>query len=162
MAKKIGSIQVGPSTVTQQGVLNPAYAQLYQTGSTTSYVRPGQALTSSAITTDGSIKSATIVGNLQQSEIKTGFNYQSYVQGLEGTRAASRINKLRVNGNLIDSVISSTYRPGTGNEYGAAGSVAGPGAITGRINGAAVSTGSPTALHNYGSGVFARYKRGHI
>lgn len=162
VAKKIGSLQVGPSTVTQQGVLNPAYAQLYQTGATTSYTRPGQALTSSAVTTNGSIKSATIVGDLQQSEIKTGFDYQSFLQGLEGTRQSSRIRNLRVNGNLIDSVISSTTRPGFGQLYGAPGTVEGQGLIRGRINGAAIATGSPTALHNYGTGVFARYKLGHI
>ncbi|HEU5116500.1 MAG TPA: hypothetical protein VFT74_07480 [Isosphaeraceae bacterium] len=159
VAKQIGSIEVGPSAVDQQGVLNPAYAQLYRQGYPTNYVRPAQALTSSAITTNGSIRSATIVGNLQQSEIKTGFDYQSYLQGLQGTRQASSIHKLRVNGNLIDSAISSTYRAGVGREYGAAGSVAGPGSISGRINGGAVSTGSPTALNQYGSGIFARRLR---
>jgi hypothetical protein len=161
-ARKIGSIQVGPSRVDQQGFLNPGYTQIYQQGTTTSYVHPGQALTSSAITTNGSIRSVNIVGNLQQSEIKTGFDYQQFLQGLQGTRQGSRIAKLRVNGGLVDSVISATVRPGQGLTYGAPGTVEGPGRIRGRVNGIAISTGSPTALHNYGTGVWARSKQGHI
>jgi hypothetical protein len=65
-------------------------------------------------------------------------------------------------GNLIDSVISSTTRPGEGRTYGAPGTIEGTGSIAGNIDGAAIATGAPTALHNYGTGVFARSKRGHI
>ncbi len=172
-AKSIGKIDAGPSNLTLQTAQNPDFIQLLRQGSTHYYTRPGNALTATAITTDGSIGSVNIVGNAQSSEIKTGFNYQSYIAGLEGTRAPSAIRNYRQRGDLIDSVISATYRT-TDNVYGdaanldpldpsvGANDVAGPGAIRGQLLGKRVLTGARTALNNIGSGFYARYKRGYL
>ena len=74
-------------------------------------VNPGTALTNSAITTDGSIGQVTVTGNQLNSEIKTGFDYPSYLAGLQGTRSASRIGRLRQRGDLVNSVDSATFVP---------------------------------------------------
>ena len=74
-------------------------------------VNPGTALTNAAITTQGSIGHVTVTGNQLNSEIKTGFDYQSYLAGLEGTREASRIARLTQRGDLVSSVDSATFRP---------------------------------------------------
>ena len=74
-------------------------------------MNPGTALTNSAITTQGSIGQVAVTGNQLNSEIKTGFDYQSYLAGLEGTREASRIARLTQRGDLVSSVDSATFRP---------------------------------------------------
>ncbi len=59
---------------------------------------PGFALSNVIVATSGSIDNVDILGIQHQSEIKTGFDFSSYVAGLEGTRAASAINDLNANG----------------------------------------------------------------
>ena len=114
-----------------------------------------------AITTDGSINHVNVDGNLLNSEIKTGFNYQAYLQGLQGTRGPSRIASYRQRGDLVNSVVSATYIPANG-VYNTATGTAGRGQIRGHVRGFAYNTGGRTALGNFGAGVFARSKIGRL
>jgi len=179
-AKRISSLKVGPANHTYLTAQNPNFVQTGSTGTATTYmVNPGTAVTNAAITTEGSIGQATITGNQLNSEIKTGFDYQSYLSGLQATRAASRIARLRQRGDLVSSVDSATFRPAldttTGHYvYSYNTGTAGPGSITGTstaalghgrfaasysqatIAGSASDTGGRTALGNYGAGFFAR------
>lgn len=172
-ARSIRSLEAGPNNLILQTAQDPDFVQLLRQGTTRYYARPGNALTAAAITTDGDIGSVNIVGDALASEIKTGFNYRSYVAGLEGTRAPGAIRRYLQRGNLVDSVISASYRT-TDNVYGDAANldpldptvgaddVAGPGSITGQLIGTRVATGGQTALGNHGSGFYARFKRGHL
>ncbi len=167
----IGHIQAGPNNLILQTPQNPALAQ--RLGYPNYAVRPGNALTSAAITSTGSIGSVDIVGNSLSSEIKTGFDYKSYIAGLQGVRAASHIGRFKQRGDLVDSVVSASYRP-TKDVYGDAANfhptdltqtttdVAGPGVIRGNLLGAAYFTGGRTALNYLGAGVYARTKIGHL
>jgi hypothetical protein len=179
-AQRIKSLKVGPANYTTLTAQNPNFVQTGRTGSTTYYMtNPGTAVTNAAVTTQGSIGKVTVTGNQLNSEIKTGFDYQSYLAGLQATRAASRIARLRQRGDLVSSVDSATFRPAlnttTGHYvYSYNTGTAGPGSITGRstlamghgrfaasyskatIAGSAFDTGGRTALGNYGAGFFAR------
>ena len=117
-AKRIGTVKVGPANYITQTAQNPNFVQLQQNRSPTYYlVNPGTALTNSAITTDGSIGKVQVTGNQLNSEIKTGFDYPSYIAGLQGTRSPSRIRLVRQRGDLVSSVDSATVRP-TQNQLG--------------------------------------------
>lgn len=180
-AKRIGTAKAGPANHIAQTAQNPNFVQLARPGSTTYYmVNPGTALTNTAITTDGSISKVQITGNQLNSEIKTGFDYPSYLAGLQGTRSPSRIRQVHQRGDLVSSVDSATVRPtkdSTGNYvYSTSTNVTGPGAITGtatlavghgryaassskvRYPASAYNTGGRTALGNYGAGFFARIR----
>jgi hypothetical protein len=163
----IGHVVAAPANMVLQTTQDPDFIQSKRTGSTTFFARPGNAFTNSVIASAGSIGKVSVVGNLQSSEIKAGFDYSSFLAGLEGTRAKSRIGKLNLRGDLVDSVISSTYRP-TNNIYGDINSqgqtddVAGPGVIKGNQRGSSTSIGSATPLNNTGQGNFARRKLGHL
>lgn len=177
----IHSVTAGPAThllVTDTDpnfiqVARPGTHRTGRQGSTVFYNLAGNALTSAAITSSGSIGKVHIVGSSQQSEIKTGFHYPSYAAGLEGTRSASHIGRYIQKGALIDSVVSASYRPGFNKPLGygiygsttttgASGDVAGPGRITGTQTGGLYSTGSQTALGQRGVGVYARTKVGKL
>ncbi len=184
-AKKIKSLKVGPANYTSLTAQNPNFVITGSTRTATSYmVNPGTALTNAAITTQGSIGHVTVTGNQLNSEIKTGFDYQSYLAGLEGTREASRIARLTQRGDLVSSVDSATFRPAkntTGQYvYSTTTGTAGNGSITGTstaglghgidaasyskvtIAGSAYNTGGRTALGNYGAGFFARRIKGKL
>jgi hypothetical protein len=160
-AKKIGSITAAPANIVLQNANNPENVQRFRQGTTTYYPRAGNALTHSAIVSAGSIGKTTIVGNLQQSEIKSGFDYPSFIAGLQGTRAKSKIGPVAIRGDLVDSVVSASWRP-NGTVYGGNGNTAGPGTITGHLGGVLVNTGATTALNNTGTGFFARRKIGYL
>ncbi|MGD0042020.1 MAG: hypothetical protein ABSE84_16710, partial [Isosphaeraceae bacterium] len=191
-AKKIKSLKVGPANYTTLTAQNPNFVQTGSTGAATSYmVNPGTALTNAAITTQGSIGKVTVTGNQLNSEIKTGFDYQSYLAGLQATREASRIARLTQRGDLVNSVDSATFRPEKNPTTGkyvysyttsatATPGTAGNGSITGTstaalghgvdaasyskvtIAGSAYNTGGRTALGNYGAGFFARRIKGKL
>jgi hypothetical protein len=161
-ARRIGSIEAAPANILLQTSNNPTTVQLRVPRTTTFYTRAGNAMTHSAITSSDSIGATTIVGNLQQSEIKAGFDYPSYVAGLQATRAASRIGPLSQHGDLVNSVISASWRPNSNNHYGGAGNTSGPGQIQGHFGGVLVNTGETTALNNTGVGFFARRKIGDL
>ncbi len=160
-ARKIGHIKVGPANQQLQVATNPDFVQLKQQRSPTFFPQPGNALTSAAIVSSGSIGSVSVKGDTVNSEIKSGFHYPSFAAGLEGTRAPSKIGPVRHNGNLVNGDISATYRPGN-HVYGAPGHVAGPGSINGKMStqDSTYVTGGLTPLGNQGAGFYARHKRG--
>ncbi len=178
-AKSIGKVKVGPANYITQTSQNPNFVQVQRLRFPTYYmVNPGTAVTNSAITTSGSIGSVSVKGSQLNSEIKTGFDYASHVAGLEGTRGASRIGRLRQQGDLVNSVISASFRPAKNSAgnfvYSYTTGTAGDGSITGtttgatssgiyagknargRFPGGAFNTNGRTALGNFGAGVFAR------
>jgi hypothetical protein len=165
-AGSIGQVQSGPANLVLQTPQDPDFIQS-GLGRTRYFARPGTALTSAAITSAKSIGSVHIVGSSQNSEIKSGFDYPSFTAGLEGTRAPSKIRKFQQNGDLVDAVVSATYRPanqtyGQLNAFGAVNDFAGPGTIKGNLTGSLANTGGQTALSNRGVGVFARRKIGNL
>lgn len=166
-ASRIGSIEAAPANLTFETNKDPDFIQNQRTGSTTYFARPGNALTSVGVTSQYGIDRANLVGILQNSEIATGFDYNSYSAGLDGMRIPSRINAYHQRGALIDSVIAATYRPknftyGDINAEGKTDDEAGPGVIRGRFQGLLADTQNQTALGNYGVGFFARDKFGYL
>lgn len=158
---KIGKVVVGPSNLILETGQDPDNAQLQRQGQTSYYARPGQALVNAAIVSAQSIGSVNQVGLSQSSEIAAGYHYRSYTAGLEPVRAAAKIGKFRQRGDLIDSVVSATVRPND-NIYGNGNDTKGPGKITGNLNGRLYNTGAPTVLGNYGAGIYAKKKVGHL
>ena len=136
---------------------DPAIAQT--NGRTNYFARPGQALVNAAIVSSTSIKSLNQVGLSQQSEVNAGYNYRSFDAGLQPVRAGSSIGHYRQRGDLVDSVVSSTFRP---NNHVYATGTAGPGVIKGNLHGRLYTTGAPTVLGNYGAGIFAKHKIGYL
>jgi hypothetical protein len=162
-ATHIHRVVAAPANTVLQTPQNPA-DMLIHPGSTRFFAHLGNALTNAAITTSGSIDQVQITGNSQSTEIKTGFDYPSFAHGLEGTRAPSHIRNIQQKGDLVDAVVSATYRP-TNGVYGAPGvttDVAGPGYIRGRLTGGLYTAGAQTALGNRGTGFFARRKIGYL
>ena len=149
-ATQIDQLVVGPANTLATTAQNPELVQLSEPGWPTYATTPGNALTNAVITTSGSINQADIGGNLLNTEIKTGFDYASFVAGLEGTRAASKIGRLRVKGDLINSAISATFRAAN-NHYNRATGTAGNGSITGTVTGQAIDTNGTTGLGNTGA-----------
>jgi hypothetical protein len=96
-----------------------------------------------------------VQGTQLNSEVKTGFDYQAYVQGLEGTRGASKIKLYHQRGDLVNSDVSATVRPAN-NHYNKATNTNGPGSITTKRIGLNYDTGGVTGLGNTGAGIFAR------
>ncbi len=184
-ANSINSINVGPADYTTQTAQNPTLVNTGSTGTATAYLtNPGTALTNVAITTQGSIGKVSVTGNQLNTEIKTGFDYQSHLAGLEATRQASRIARLTLRGDLVNSVDSATFRPAKNSSgkyvYSYSTGTAGNGSITGTstaalghgvaaasysktiVAGAAYNNGLRTALGNYGAGVYARRVKGNL
>jgi hypothetical protein len=160
-ASRIGKVKIGPSTVNTVGLTNPTNVMLTKLG--TASVKPvaGTAMVNSIITTTGNIGKVSIVGDQVNSEIKTGFDYNSFAAGLEGTRAASRIASIKHNGNMLNGVTSATVRPGA-QDYGSAATLRGPGRMTGFLTGRIFSTGGQTPLTNVGTGYYARVRKGYL
>lgn len=159
-ANQIGRLNVGPANSVLQHASNPDFVQLRRQGYITYFARPGNALTSSTIASAGSIGNTNVLGTTVNSEIKSGFDYPSYTAGLEGTRSPSRIGRMHVNGDMVNGVVSSTFRPGVNNVYGNSPRVAGPGRIFGNSNSTLYVTGGVTPLNNQGAGYFARSRSG--
>jgi hypothetical protein len=160
-AGHIRKLVVGPASTATQTAQNPLFVQSREQGFPSYQASPGYALTNALVTTTGSIDQATVTGSLQNTEIKTGFDYTAYVQGLEGTRSPSRIGRLKVDGSLVNSDISATVRP-VKNHYSRQTNLNGNGSITGVVTGQAIDTGAKTGLGNTGAGVFARHLRGRL
>jgi hypothetical protein len=132
-------------------------------------VQPGNALSSAAIVSSGNIGRVSVKGNVSSSEIKSGFHYPSFAAGLEGTRAPSLIKNATFRGDLVNGVVSATYRPSrasgsTTGTYGNPNDVKGPGLIQGSLgqNNRIYNTGSVTPLLNTGTGFRARKKIGYL
>jgi hypothetical protein len=154
-ARSIKSLRVNSPNVLVTTPQNPQFVQLKLQGWPTYASTPGDALTNAVITTSQSIGHVGIVGSQLNTEIKTGFDYSSYVQGLEGTRGSSHVRALRQRGDLISSIDSATVRP-ENNHYQHSTGIYGPGKIGLHRNGTAYNTGGVTGLGNTGAGVFAR------
>jgi hypothetical protein len=155
-AKSIGKLTVLPANVLPETATNPDFVQLGIQGYPTYAVVPGYTLTNAVVTTSGSIGNVNVAGPQLNSEIKTGFDYTAYVDGLEGTRGASRIAKLKSTGDLVSSDTSASFRPAN-NHYNLATGTAGPGSITAQTDGRPLDTGGVTGLGNTGAGLFARH-----
>ncbi len=151
----IGSIEAAPTGQFFQISQNPSQIQAGLNGYTTYVNRPGQAVTSSLVAAAGSIGSVHIVGNLQNSEIKSGYNYSSAITGVDGVTGKSSIGPVKIRGNITNSVVSASFRPTNGSYPGGK---AGNGTITGVYDGQIYATaGGTTVLGNSGSGFYARY-----
>ncbi|GIW87118.1 MAG: hypothetical protein KatS3mg108_1442 [Isosphaeraceae bacterium] len=167
-ASRIHHLGVGPNRLVLQTPQDPDLMQLGRKGSTTFFARPGQALTSVAITTTGSIDDVHIVGDSTNSQIAAGFDYKSYIAGLDPTRTPSAIRRFKQRGNLVDSVVSASYTPGPDGDYPGVtptsgnDDIVGPGGVRGRLTGFRFYAGGTTALNYRGAGVFARRKDGHL
>jgi len=154
-ARKIGHVVARPANVIISEVpTNPDFVQLDRQGKPAYVPRNGNALTSAAIVSAGSIGRTTIVGNTSSSEIKAG---------LEGTLAPSRIAPIGQRGDSVNSAVSATYRPYP-HLYGTFLDTAGPGRLKGQLKGALYNynTGCVTALGNKGSGFFARHRVSYL
>ena len=162
-AKKIGKVKAGPANTIVQTAQNPAFIQTNSTGSATPYPQAGNALSSAAIVSSGKIGTVAVRGNLSASEIKSGFDYPSFAAGLQGTRARSMIKNSSFRGDLVNGIVSATYRPGN-NVYSSPTSVKGPGSIKGNLAGknALYNNGSITPLLNTGTGFRAKVKKGNL
>jgi hypothetical protein len=160
-AKTIHHVTANPANVTLQTATNPDFVQLRTTGEPYYFARPGNALTSAAIVSSLSTGTVKIRGNTVNSEVKTGFHYPSFAAGLEGTRAPSSISSLKVNGDFVNGVVSSTVRPNN-HRYAVGVITRGPGTIRGNVNGVPIQTTGTTPLGNNGAGVFARRKIGYL
>lgn len=161
-AKRIGSITAGPDGTIQQTSNNPTQLMAGRQGQTTYFQRPGVALQSATIVAAKSIGNTHIVGNAQNSEIKSGFHYPSYIAGLEGTRARSRIAKIKQRGDNVDAVVSATYRAGADKIYGTPDDVVGPGTLRGHFLGKLATAGGQTSLGNQGVGFYAKHRQGTL
>ncbi len=159
-AGSIGHINVGPQNETLLQSNNPDLQQS-SPGTPLYFPIPGVALASAAVTTTGSIGSVKVLGDSHQSEIKTGFSLTSYAAGFSGQTGKSHIGKLHMKGSMVNTVVSASYTPGAAG-YGSVGSAAGPGSITGNLQGTTYNTGTPTVLGNVGTGFYARHKKGYL
>ena len=157
-ATHIHKISVKPANVLVQTPQDPTFVQPQNQGIPLYIPSPGYALSNVIIATSGSIDNVSILGSSLYSEVKSGFSYSNYVAGLEGTVAASKINNLNINGDLISSPISATYRPSNGVYSHGAGTF-GNGTIKGKYAGKYYVTGTEgqTGLNNVGAGLFARH-----
>jgi hypothetical protein len=155
-ARSIGKLTVKPANVFVETATNPDFVQLGIQGYPTYAVTPGNSITNALVITSGSIGSVNVQGTELNSEVKTGFDYTAYLAGLEGTRGASQIARLKLRGDQINSVSSASFRPAN-NHYSLATGTAGPGSITAQVVGSHFDTGGVTGLGNTGAGLFARH-----
>ena len=155
-AKNIHRLAAGPANQLVQTAQNPDFVQLQEQGYPLYVASPGYPITNAIVTTSGSIQEVDLLGTPLNSEIKTGFDYTAYSQGLEGVRSASHVAALRIkDGDFINTDVSASYRAAN-NHYGKGTGKAGPGEIGVSATGHRYDTGGLTGLGNTGSGVFAR------
>ncbi len=159
-ATTIKAITIKASEVVTQNPSNPNFDQIDGPRSDTIKSSPGAAAINAAIAVSGNIGKTRVIGNLVNSEIKTGFDYNSAAAGLEGTRAKSK-QAVRVTGALTNSVVSATVRPFEG-VYNTPLDAVGNGKITGSVGGSVNNLQGLTALGNIGSGVLAFKKVGNL
>jgi hypothetical protein len=152
-AKRIKKLTVRPANTLVQTAQDPDDIQLQGQGYPTYVTSPGYSITNGVITTSGSISQVSITGSQLNTEIKTGFDYTAYVNGLEPVRNASAI-ALKQKGDLINSPVSASFRAAN-NHYDRRTGTAGPGTITVAQDGKKYDTGGVTGLGNTGSGLFA-------
>jgi hypothetical protein len=155
----IGKLIVGPNGQFTQTSQNPAAIQAGLAGTEITVNRAGQAFTESLVAAGGSIGKIHIVGDLTGSEIKAGYNYYAAIGGSDGVTGSSTVGPLTLRGDVVDSVISASFRPNpsTGSYKGG---TAGDGTVTGVRSGQILTTAAgSTVLGNTGSGIFAKTKK---
>jgi hypothetical protein len=155
-AREIRGLSAGTANLSVIYSQSPAFVSLNHPNYPTPTSVPGMALTNSSITADGSIGHANVEGNLLNSAIASGYNYQAHLQGLQAARRGSRIDSYRQRGDLINSTVSASA------DLNATNPVVRDGEITGHVSGKAYKTGGRNALGSYDSGVFARRKVGRL
>ena len=155
-AKSIKKLTVRPANVLVQTAQDPSLVQSQEQGFPTYVTSPGYSLTNAVVTTSGSIGNVSITGTPLNTEIKTGFDLTSYTAGLEGTRAASKINALRVKGDLVNTPVSASFRAINNHYNHRPNGTPGPGQINKLVTGKNFDTSGKTGLGNTGSGTFAR------
>lgn len=144
-----------PANVSAIYSQSPAFVSLNRPNYPTPTV-PGMAITNSSITAGGSIGHANIEGNLLNSAVASGYDYQAHLQGLQAARRGSRIDSYRQQGDIINSTVTASADLNDTNP------VIRDGEITGNVAGKAYKTGGRNALGGYDSGVFARRKVGRL
>ncbi len=155
----IGSLEVAPANTFKQYAGDPQQLTSALNEYSSFAVRPGSALTTSVIAAGGSIGSTHIVGDLTNSEIKSGYNYYSGLGGADGSLGKSSVGPVAIRGNLLNSVVSASFRPVNANYNGG---TAGDGTITGSYAGSIYQTSTGiTALGNKGSGFYSRFNNAH-
>lgn len=157
-ARRIRAQGFGPANLILQHRLDPKLKQLRTSQYVDYLARPGNALTNATIATSDSMGDTTIVGNSKNSLIAAGYDYQASVQGLDPVRQPSRIRRFRQRGDLIDSVVASSYRAVDG-QYGNDNDLAGNGTIEGNLDGALYQA---TPSTGQGVGFFARRLIGRL
>jgi hypothetical protein len=157
-ARKIQAQEYGPANLILQHRLDPKLKQLRTSGYVDYLTRPGNALTNATVATSTSMGKTDIVGNSKNSLIAAGYDYQAYVQGLNPVRQPSHIRPFHQRGDLIDSVIQSSYRA-SGGVYGTPDDLAGDGEITGNLAGSLYQANPGTGQ---GVGFFARRLQGRL
>jgi len=168
-ANEIGESRFGPANLIRQIPPDPMAIQARGNGTIDFRTRPGNALTNVSIASAGSIGETTIVGNSRNSLIASGFDYQSFVQGLDPVREPSHIGPFTQRGDLIDSVVAASFRSNDGI-FGDANDQAGRGSIRGNLFGNLflsrqdlVDPGTPVDPGQVrGAGFFARQLIGNL
>ena len=158
--RQIGSVVAGSAGRSIIYAQNPSYVSLQRIGYPSPTSTPDMAIVNSSITTTGSIDHMNVEGNLLNSAVATGYDYQAFRQGLQGARRPSRIGSYKQHGDLINSAVSASTQP-VNNDF-QDGAVFGDGSITGHVSGKAYDTGGRNALGQFGAGVFARRKVGRL
>jgi len=158
--RQIGSVVAGSAGRSVIYAQSPSYVSLHRIGYPTPTSTTDMAIVNSSITTTGSIDHMNVEGNLLNSAVATGYDYQAFRQGLQGARRPSRIGSYKQHGDLINSAVSASTQP-VNNDF-QDGAVFGDGSITGHVSGKAYDTGGRNALGQFGAGVFARRKVGRL
>lgn len=158
-ARSIKSLNVGAAnTVLQETQVPPLIQELRQNYNRW-FTRPGIAMASAVVTTTGSIDNLHVVGDSFQSNVHTGFDYNSFQAGLEPTRGASKVDNYHQKGDLVDTVVSASWRP-VDDTFGNGNDIRGNGTINGTLQGGRYNGGKTTALSYAGNGVYANTKTG--
>ncbi|QDV33590.1 hypothetical protein [Tautonia plasticadhaerens] len=167
-ARRIGRSEFGPANLVRQIPPDPAAVQLRGPGTINYVTRPGAATTNVTIAADDSIGDTNVVGDHRNSLIAAGYDYIAFRQGLDPVRQPSRVGRYSQRGDLVDSVIASSYRSVDG-VYGNGNDLAGNGTIVGRLRGNlylspsddidATPDGTPLVR---GAGFFARRLAGYL
>lgn len=155
-ARRINGLSAHASNLSVIYAQNPDFVSLNRLGYPTPTSAPGRALTNASITADGSIGHANIDGDLLNSAVASGYDYQAHLQGLQAARRSSRIGSYRQHGDLINSTVTASA------DLNDANPIVRDGEITGHVTGKAYNTGGRNALGQYGSGVVARRKIGRL
>ena len=157
----IGHIVAAPNDRFTQTAQDPAQIQSGLNGTEVQAVRPGTAVQSAVIVANGSIGATHVVGDLRNSQVNSGTNYYSSINGVEGVTGASKIGPAKIKGDLVDTVVAASYRSNDGI-YGNGNDTKGNGTITGTQKGNIYQTATgTTAAGARGSGFFSRFTTAH-